>query len=63
MLAAVESDREFRTRIEAEEKEARAVRCPLATCAAEPGKGCMTDAGELRIRHSRRLWLARKQAA
>lgn len=63
MVDRVESDAEFAARIEAEEEDARRVRCPLDTCGAEPGKACMTEAGELRIRHSRRLMLARKQAA
>lgn len=63
MAARVETDAEFAARIEAEEEDARRVACPLESCAAEPGKACMTEAGELRIRHSRRLMLARKQAA
>lgn len=61
MLKRVESNAEFEARIEEEEKEARAVKCPLETCGAEPGAACATEVGELRIRHSRRLWLARKQ--
>jgi hypothetical protein len=57
----VESGAEFNTRLDAEEREARAVACPLVDrCGAQVGEPCCTEAGEPRIRHCRRLWLARK---
>jgi hypothetical protein len=59
----VESKAEFDARIALEEKEAQTVVCPLPFCAAQPGQCCVTDAGEERIRHCRRLMLARKQQA
>lgn len=62
MQARVESDEEFDRRIEEENRLALSVACPLTTCAAEPGKACVTDSGLIRIRHCRRLWLAQKQA-
>ena len=62
MIRPVESDAEFNARIEAEELEAQAVVCPLPFCAAAIGQCCITDAGKERIRHCRRLMLARKMA-
>lgn len=57
----IESDAEFNARIDAEDKEAMQIECPLATCNAEIGEACKTDAGEQRCRHARRLWEVRKK--
>jgi hypothetical protein len=38
------------------------VACPLDTCRAPIGSPCRTEDGVERLRHCRRLWLARKQA-
>ena len=56
----LESNAEFNARIDAEDKEAMTIKCPLATCNAGIGQPCKTDAGEQRLRHARRLWLVRK---
>ncbi len=56
----IETDAAFNARIAAEEQEARAVACPLESCEAMAGEPCCTQAGEPRIRHARRLMLARK---
>jgi hypothetical protein len=61
MHPRVESDADFNRRIDAEDREASAVRCPLATCQAPVGFMCRTEAGVPRIRHCRRLMVARKQ--
>ena len=58
----IETDEQFDARIAAEESEAQTVICPLPFCAAQLGQCCVTDAGEERIRHCRRLMLARKRA-
>jgi hypothetical protein len=57
----IEPDEVFNARIDAENAEAKTVPCPLETCGAEIGESCSTEAGEARIRHCRRLMLARKQ--
>ena len=61
-LKPVESDAQFNSRIELEEVEASYVACPLDTCRAAVNEPCVTDSGEPRIRHCRRLMLARKAA-
>lgn len=60
-MTGVETDAEFNARIDREDQEAMAVKCPLPTCWAEIGEMCVTEAGEFRCRHARRLWTARKQ--
>ena len=58
----VESREAFDARIEAEDIEASAVVCPLDTCRAPVGSPCRTEEGVERLRHCRRLWMARKAA-
>ena len=50
----------FNTRIDAEDRECLSIPCPLESCGAQVGEPCKTDAGEIRCRHARRLWLVRK---
>ena len=60
--AAKETNAEFDARMEAEDKEAAKIPCPLVeSCGAEVGESCCTDSGIRRIRHARRLWMVRKQ--
>lgn len=61
-LVARESDAEFNARIDREDLEAQTVKCPLASCEAEIGEPCCTEAGQKRCRHVRRLMEARKEA-
>lgn len=58
----IESPAAFDARIIKEEAEARTVICPLDTCRAQIDQPCHTEAGEERIRHCRRLWVARKKS-
>ena len=62
MTSPVESREVFDARIEAEDIEAAAVVCPLDSCRAAVGEPCRTEEGVERLRHCRRLWMARKQA-
>jgi hypothetical protein len=60
--AAKETNAEFDARMDAEDKEAAKIPCPLVeSCGAEIGESCCTDSGIRRIRHARRLWMVRKQ--
>jgi len=52
---------EFNARMDREDLEAMKVRCPLDSCGAQAGQPCKTEDGVVRIRHARRLWLARKE--
>jgi hypothetical protein len=56
-----ESDADFNVRIDAEDREALAVKCPLESCGAEINEPCCTESGKKRIRHCRRLLEARKK--
>ena len=56
-----ETNEEFNARIDAEDKECLAIACPLESCGAQIGEPCCTEAGQPRCRHSRRIWLVRKQ--
>jgi len=56
----VEDARDFDARIAREDAEAMAVQCPLDSCLARIGDPCRTEGGQPRLRHCRRLWLARK---
>jgi hypothetical protein len=58
---ARETNDEFNARIDAEDKEAETVKCPLESCGAEVGEHCCTDSGIKRCRHARRLWMVRRQ--
>ncbi len=62
MTSPVEPREVFDARIEAEDIEASAVACPLDPCRAAVGEPCRTLNGVERLRHCRRLWLARKMA-
>jgi hypothetical protein len=62
MRTSVESRETFDARIAAEDIEASAVACPLDSCRAAVGEPCRTEDGVERLRHCRRLWLARKTA-
>ena len=53
---------EFNARMDREDIEALSVACPLKSCGAEVGEHCCTDSGQRRIRHCRRLMLARKES-
>jgi hypothetical protein len=56
----VESNTTFDSRIASEDIEASAIPCPLDSCRAPAGSPCKTEDGKERIRHSRRLWMAKK---
>jgi hypothetical protein len=51
---------EFNARIDREDIEAMTIKCPLESCGAEIGQPCVTDSGIKRIRHARRIWIARR---
>ena len=56
----VEPNSTFDARIAQEDIEASAIPCPLDTCRVPAGSPCKTEQGVERIRHSRRLWMARR---
>ena len=59
--SARETTAEFNARMDAEDKEAAKIPCPLDSCGAVAGEHCCTEAGQPRMRHCRRLMLARKE--
>jgi hypothetical protein len=62
-LVREESTAQFNARMEREDREAMTVACPLVeSCGAQVGEPCCTDSGQKRIRHCRRLMLARKES-
>ena len=54
-----ESPLDFDARMAQEDEEAKQVCCPLESCGAEVGERCCDGSGVGRIRHSKRLVLAR----
>lgn len=61
LKSLTESNAEFEARINIEEADALTVSCPLVdSCGAEIGERCCTQAGQPRIRHLKRLMIARK---
>lgn len=58
-----ESPAQFDARIDTEDREALSVACPLESCGAQIGEPCCTESGQKRIRHCRRLMVARRENA